>query len=256
VVELRATYPGRPRAIRFLERPNRYLALVAPRTGGRSFPAHVPNPGRMTELLRPGRTVGWVVPADGPERSTRWDLVAVRHRGTLVSIDSRIANRLVGQVLAARDRTDGARVPWRPEVRFGRHRFDFARPSARGRAPTALLEVKSSNWRIGDLAYFPDAPTVRGAAHLRALAVAARSGIDARVLFAVQRSDVRGFRVHRARDPDFAAAFDAARRAGVRFAARKLRVRPDGVAWGDAVPVRAVAPLGTYKDGADPSPVP
>jgi sugar fermentation stimulation protein len=255
-VEFRVVYPGRPRRIRFLRRPNRYLALVRPLEGGRAFAAHVPNPGRMVELLRPGATVGWVVPAIGhPERKTRWDLVAVRHRGTLVSIDSRIANRLVRLVLTQAPAADPLSSAWRAEVRVDRHRFDFGRMRAAGPSFASLLEVKSSNWRIGDTAYFPDAPSVRGASHVRALADAARAGVDARVLFAVQRSDVRAFAVHRGRDPEFASACDAARRAGVRFSARTLVVRPTGVAWGRSLPVRWNRPRGTYKGGADPMPV-
>jgi sugar fermentation stimulation protein len=210
----------------------------------------------MVELLRPGRTEGWAVPVVGhPERKTRWDLVAVRNRRTLVSIDSRIANRLVGRVLSARTAPSDPLSAWRSEVRVGRHRIDFGRVRAGEIAPLSLLEVKSSNWRIGDTAYFPDAPTVRGAAQVRALATAARAGVDARVLFAVQRSDVRSFSVHRGRDPEFADACDESRRAGVKFTARTLRVRPSGVAWGRPLPVRWNGRLGTYKGGANPSPV-
>ena len=210
----------------------------------------------MVELLRPGRTEGWALPvAEHSARKTRWDLVAVKNRGTLVSIDSRIANRLVGEVLAARQSPSGRGSPWRAEFRAGRHRFDFGRSGSDGITPITLLEVKSSNWRIGDTAYFPDAPTVRGAAHVRALTEATRGGVVTHVLFAVQRADVRAFSVHRGRDPDFAEACDAARRAGVRFSARALLVRPAGVAWGRALPVRWSSPRGTYKGGADPMPV-
>jgi sugar fermentation stimulation protein A len=251
-VALAVGYAGEPRPVRFLERPNRYLAIVAPLAGGPPFEAHVPNPGRMVELLRPGDTDGWVVPAANTARRTGWDLVTVRHRRTLVSIDSRIANRLVARVLA--DRTDPRGI-WRAEVPIGHHRFDFGL-SAPGRPrPRAVIEVKSSNWRIGDTAYFPDAPTTRGTAHVLALARLARSGVDARVLFAVQRADVRAFAIHRGRDRALADVCDRARRSGVRFLARRLRVRPAGVEWGPPLPIRWTRPLGTYKGGALPSPV-
>jgi len=206
----------------------------------------------MVELLRPGKTIGWIVPAAGEGRATRWDLVAVRHRGTLVSIDSRIANRLVGRTLARHPGASAGLAPWRSEVRVGRHRFDFGRSRREGGPPVALLEVKSSNWRIGRTAFFPDAPTVRGAAHVRALARAAREGADAKVLFVVQRADVQEFAVHRGRDPDLADACADALRAGVHFAARRLRVSPGGVAWGPALPVRWNSVLGTYKRAANP----
>jgi sugar fermentation stimulation protein A len=251
-VALSVGYSAPAEPVVFLERTNRYLARVRPIGRGRRFDAHVPNPGRMVELLRPGVTQGWVVRADAPGRATDFDLVAVRHRGTVVSIDSRIANRLVARTLERR--RVPARTGWRAEVTVGAHRLDFGRFGADG-ALRELLEIKSSNWRIGDTAMFPDAPSSRGAAHLQSLAQAARRGIAARVWFVVQRSDVRSFSIHRLRDPELAAAFDAARAAGVRVDARALRVRCDGVRWGPRLPVLVRGPLGTYKGGADPSPV-
>jgi sugar fermentation stimulation protein A len=236
-VAVRVGYAGPLRHVRFLARPNRYLAVVRGLGGGRPFEAHVPNPGRMEELLVPGRTTGWAVGAPGPERRTRWDLVAVRHGRALVSIDARIANRLVGRALR-----DGA-IPqlrgegWKAEVAYGPHRLDFARADPRTGRLAALLEVKSSNLKVDDAALFPDAPTERGRRHLVALARARRAGLEATVLFAVQRADVGRFRPNRALDPAFARALDAARSAGVRVVAYRLRVGRSGVGLGPPLPV-------------------
>jgi sugar fermentation stimulation protein A len=239
-VPVRVDY-GRPaRPVRFLARPNRYLAIVRDDRGRPPFEAHVPNPGRMEELLVPGETQGWVVAADGPERRTHFDLVAVRHGRTLVSIDSRIANRLVARALAAEAIPSLGGTGWRAEVQVGRHRFDFARFDPKTGVISALLEVKSSNLKVGRWAMFPDAPTVRGREHLLALARARRRGIAAHVLFAIQRSDVDAFRPNRALDPEFARALDLARRAGVCVHAYRLRVRPEGVAL--LAPVQMEAP--------------
>jgi sugar fermentation stimulation protein A len=236
-VPARVDYAGPGLRVRFLARPNRYLAIVRPFSGGRRFEAHVPNPGRMEELLVPGKTTGWAVEAAGNARRTRYDLVAVRHGRNLVSIDSRIANRLIGQALCAGAIPGLGRGGWKAEVRVGRHRFDFARFDPRTGRMTALLEVKSSNLRVGRAALFPDAPTERGRRHLLALADARRQGIDANALFAIQRSDVEEFRPNRSLDPAFARAFDIARRAGVRLLAYRLEVRPEGVSLGGPVPV-------------------
>ncbi len=231
-------YPGRARAVRFLARPNRFLARVqGPR--GPPFLAHVPNPGRMEELLVEGETRGFVVPVDAPGRRTLWDLVVVRHGRSLVSVDAGLANRLVGEVLRRRPPAGVARGPWRAEVPYGGHRFDFGLRAGPRSDWSHLLEVKSSNLRVGETALFPDAPTRRGAAHLRTLAAAQRRGLTCRVLFAVQRDDVRRFAPNRALDPELGAAFDEALGAGVRISAHTLRVAPDGVAWGREVPVDA-----------------
>jgi sugar fermentation stimulation protein A len=249
-------YAGALRRVVFLARPNRYLALVRGTAGGRPFHAHVPNPGRMTELLVPRRTIGWVVAASGESRKTAYTLVMVRHRGTIVSVDTLSANRIVGAHLRATNGPPGPRGlrSWRREVALGHHRFDFGRYDPATGALTELLEVKSVNLRVGSMAVFPDAPTVRGTRHLTALARFARSGGRASALFLVQRDDVVAVGPNRAMDPAFAQAFDRARRAGVRFRARTVQLRPGRLSWGRAIPVRSESLAGGYKGEANPSP--
>lgn len=230
-------YAGRPRAVRILDRPNRFrVRVVGPRRN--VFDAHLPNPGRMEELIVPGATRGFVLPARARGRSTSWDLVAVRHGRSLVSVDTRAPNRLVRKALGGCP-GDRRRDPgWFPEVAVGRHRFDFAR-RARPRGPwVEFLEIKSSNLRVGRIALFPDAPTVRGAEHLRALGRLVKAGRRASVWFVVQRDDVAAFAPNRRLDPNFARAFDAARRAGVRLRARTTRPTPAGLRWGRWIPIR------------------
>lgn len=200
--------------------------------GGPPFSAHVPNPGRMEELLLHGETTGWVVPRSGPHRKTAFDLVTVRHGRSLVSVDSGLANRLLRTWLV-----EGGRSRWRAEVPFGDCRFDFGRMRADGRL-AELVEVKSSNLRVGRTALFPDAPTVRGTHHLDVLTRATRSGIPSTVCFVVQRSDVAEFAPNRALDPEFGRAFDRAARAGVRMRALRLRMRPEGATFAGWMPVR------------------
>ena len=66
---------------------------------------------------------------------------------------------------------------------------------------------------------FPDAPTVRGARHVRELTQAVRDGEAAAVVFVVQRADARRFRPYAENDPDLAAALIAAQAAGVQVRA-------------------------------------
>jgi sugar fermentation stimulation protein len=230
-------YRPPPVPVRFLARPNRFLAIVEPAAGGARFEAHVPNPGRMEELLVPGDTLGFAVRCAVPGRRTSWDLICVRHGPTLVSIDTRVANRVVERALRIGAISWARGRGWRSEQRWGPHRFDFARYDERTGQMRSLLEVKSSNLRVGRTAYFPDAPTERGRRHLEALAAASRRGLRADVLFAIQRSDVRAFRANRHLDPEFGKALDRARRAGVGLHAVRLRVLRDAVTLGPPVPV-------------------
>jgi len=62
---------------------------------------------------------------------------------------------------------------------------------------------------------FPDAPTERGAKHLRELAEVARSGYGAFLLFVIQMADVKYLRPHDETDPAFGAALRHAAENGV-----------------------------------------
>jgi sugar fermentation stimulation protein A len=231
-------YSEHPVAVRFLYRPNRYLSRVERISDGARWWAHVPNPGRMEELLLPAITRGYAVAVPSAHRQTAFDLVAVRHGNALVSIDSRIANRVIGEALRSGRWPEAGTGGWRAEQRWGAHRFDFARFEGKALRPSTLLEVKSSNLRVGRTALFPDAPTERGRRHLEALTRAVRRGVRSIVLFALQRSDVDEFTPNRVLDPEFGRAFDRARRAGVEFRAFRLHVRPGSVQLAEEVPVR------------------
>jgi len=236
-VRVTLRYDGTPEEIVFLRRPNRFLAIVRGVDGGARRAVHVPNPGRMEELLVPGETRGYILPARGVGRATSATLVSVRHGRTLVSIDTLAANRIVARALAAGQVEGVPRRGWRSEVSVGHHRFDFARVDPLNGRLVHLLEVKSSNLKVGPLARFPDAPTERGTRHVTALARACRSGIRADVVIVVQRSDALAFAPNRALDLAFARAFDRARAAGVGVRAYLLKVRPGELEWGEAIPV-------------------
>ncbi len=75
-VSVSLRYDGPPEEVVFLRRPNRFLAEVRPLEGGVTRAVHVPNPGRMVELLVPGETRGFTVRpgirrAPRPRRSFR-----------------------------------------------------------------------------------------------------------------------------------------------------------------------------------------
>ncbi|HOB34710.1 MAG TPA: DNA/RNA nuclease SfsA [Bacillota bacterium] len=236
--------PGEFLPGRFCRRPNRFVAVVD--IGGETVTAHVPTSGRLGELLLPGAEVQ-VRRAAGPKRKTAWDLMLVRTGDTWVSLDSRLPNFLVGQLLRAdalppfRGATD-----IRPESTFRGSRFDFAFSDGDGR-PT-LVEVKSVTLVEGGLAMFPDAPTTRGARHVEELALAAAEGYRAAVLFIVQRDDAVAFAPNRRTDPAFARALCAARAAGVEVYAWKCRAEANALACllsETGLPIRCPAPAPT-----------
>jgi sugar fermentation stimulation protein A len=170
------------RVATFLNRPNRFL--VRCELNGRAVSAFLPNPGRLRELLLPGRPVHLVREEDHPTRKTRYTAVAVERDSHPVVLHTHktndVARRLIELDLVPG--LKGARVN-RAEVKVGRSRFDFLLSH---RGADVLLEVKSCTLAGDKVAMFPDAVTERGARHVRELARIAEQGTRTAVLFVVQ----------------------------------------------------------------------
>jgi sugar fermentation stimulation protein A len=232
--------PGPLIETRFIERPNRFLIRCGPAAAGSDtvFEAHMADPGRLRELLVPGRRV-WLRQAVGaPHRRTRWSAVLVESpEGTgLVSIDTTLPNRLILQALQADALAefDGWTLDGR-EVTLGSSRIDFVLRNDSGRR--LALEVKSVTLVEDGVALFPDAVTARGARHVRELAMlAARDDWDAAIMFVLQRPDASHILAAADIDPVFAATLAAAKAAGVRVYGRRCTVSLQCLTLADPVP--------------------
>ncbi len=218
---------------RFVARDNRFRVTVE--VAGQPVCAHLPNSGRLGELLVPGcRTL--LVERRGAQRKTDYDLHLVELNRRWVSVDARLPNDLVAEALRAGRLTPLAGYPTvRREVAFGNSRLDFllAAPDK----PPCLVEVKSVTLVVDGLACFPDAVTLRGRRHVRELAGAVEAGYRAAVVFVVQRDDALGLRTHDESDPGFGQALRDAAGRGVEVYAYGCRVEPGRIELDASLPV-------------------
>ena len=215
-------YPQTREAV-FLTRPNRFVAEVE--LEGRRETVHVKNTGRCRELLLPGARV-ILAAGEKSGRKTAWDLVTVEKPGLgWVNIDSQAPNRVVREWL------DRGGIPGltgiRPEYAYGASRVDFCLERGEKRI---LLEVKGCTLEREGVGWFPDAPTLRGAKHLRELAAARRKGWDCILAFVIALPGVRQVLPNRETDPDFAQALSEAEAAGVEVLHLPCAVGPDSLA--------------------------
>ena len=213
----------------FRKRPNRFLAHVE--IHGQEQVVHVKNTGRCRELLVPGAAV-WCQQCDNPARKTRYDLIAVQKGKRLINMDAQAPNA------AAREWLEGGglgRVEnLRPETVHGDSRFDF---SFTLEGKTCFLEVKGVTLEDDGVCAFPDAPTQRGAKHLRGLAEAVREGYGAYVLFVIQMAQVKYLHPNDRTDPDFGAALREAAERGVKILAVECQVSEHTMEISGCVPV-------------------
>ncbi len=214
----------------FLHRPNRFIAHIV--INGREEVCHVKNTGRCRELLPAGATV-YCTESQNPARKTRYDLVAVQKGNRIINMDSQAPNTAVYEWLMA------GGIPGitdlRPESRHGVSRFDFS--FTRDGKP-CFLEVKGVTLETDGICAFPDAPTERGAKHLRELIELARQGYGVYVLFVIQMADVLYLCPNDATDPAFGTALREAEKAGVKILAMDCAVTPDTMVLRNPVEIR------------------
>ncbi len=203
----------------FLDRPNRFIAHVE--IGGESHTVHVKNTGRCRELLQPRAEV-WCQESTNPNRKTKYDLITVRKGDRLINMDSQAPNIAAGEWL--RSGGLGEIENLRAEVFHGDSRFDFA--FIKG-GKQCFLEVKGVTLENDGVCAFPDAPTERGAKHLKGLTALAREGYGAYVLFVIQMPDVKYLHPNDTTDPSFGAALREAAEHGVAVLAMDCAVTED-----------------------------
>ncbi len=214
----------------FLSRPNRFIAHIA--IDGQEEVVHVKNTGRCRELLPAGAQV-FCQRSQNPARKTKFDLITVRKGQRLINMDSQAPNQAAGEWLRAG--VLGTVENLRPETRHGDSRFDF---SFTLEGKPCFLEVKGVTLETDGVCAFPDAPTERGAKHLRGLTQAARDGYGAYVLFVIQMADVQYLHPNDETDPAFGAALREAAAAGVQILAVDCQVTEDEMVIRQTVPVR------------------
>jgi len=187
----------------FLRRLNRFA--VECELDGEIVRAHLPNPGRLWELLLPGRVVSLVKHDPAPERSTAYSVVSVYRDGVPVLLHTQKANMAV-RFLLENNKIRGleqARII-KQEAAFGNSRFDFLVQHSNTQY---VLEVKSCTLFGKHVAMFPDAVTERGRKHLLTLAGLAEKGMRCGVIFVVHWPRGRYFLPDYHTDFDFAQTF-------------------------------------------------
>ena len=214
----------------FQARPNRFIAHV--KIDGRLEVVHVKNTGRCRELLPVGAEV-WCEVSDNPNRKTKFDLITVRKGHRLINMDSQAPNKAAGEWLQAGGLGEIQNL--KAETFQGDSRFDF---SFEKDGRKCFLEVKGVTLENDGICAFPDAPTERGAKHLKGLCKLAREGYGAYVLFVIQMAEVKYLHPNDMTDPNFGAALREAAANGVQVLAVDCYVTEDTMEIRTPVPVR------------------
>ncbi|WP_405293017.1 DNA/RNA nuclease SfsA [Methanobrevibacter sp.] len=218
----------------FKARPNRFIAEVE--VDGSLEIAHVPNTGRCKELLVENAVV-WLEPSDNPNRKTKFSLHFVENKGVLVSLYSQQANsivydaivsgkikELVGYDYHQREKTvENSRI----DIYLANHEDDCC--GMNFLVDSCYVEVKGVTLIVDGEARFPDAPTERGAKHLKELIKLKEEGNRCCVFFLIQHPAGKFFRPNWENDPVFSETLNEAYSKGVEILVYRCDNQLEGI---------------------------
>lgn len=216
---------------RFINRPNRFIAYVD--VAGECVKCHVPNTGRLRELLPPDAEV-LLSYHPGEERKTQYSLRMIKRNGVWVSMDSQIPNALVEEAikLGTIEELRGYDTV-RRESTYRNSRFDFRLEGI----DTCFVEVKGVTLEKEGWGYFPDAPTERGTRHIEEMCEAVKEGYRGVLLFLIQHPHIKGFTPNTVMDPAFSEALRKAQDIGVEILAYGCDVNEEEIVVRRRLPV-------------------
>ncbi len=220
-----------------IRRYKRFFAEIE--LNGKTQIAHVPNTGRLTGVAHKNAPC-LVQKASNPDRKLKWTLEFVNPLNAWVGVNTQTPNQLVKEwstssqapkhwanyhwlsefSLPSRKRLDGLLIPKSFEWKLKRKpKWDDIQDES-----CIFVEVKNVTLKVGDGAYFPDAPTPRGVEHLEELIKLKKIGYQAEQIFVIQRRDCDYFSPADDIDPAYGETLRRAQQAGVTIKA--LQVGP------------------------------
>jgi len=190
-------------------RINRFLVEVE--KGGEILLAHLANSGRLEQFLNPG-TLCLCLPQERPAKS-QLRLIASGEGEYWSILDTRT------HMLSFEKALESELIPWLEgwklkgrNARLGNSLIDYLLQKS---DQELFLEIKGAVMHAGELALYPDAPSLRGKKHIQALMDHARKGGGSAMLFISSLPEVRAFSPHEKVDPQIALLLRQAQNQGV-----------------------------------------
>ena len=218
----------------FIERPNRFITIIE--IGGKKHKSHLPDPGRLKELLIPGVSLVVRPAPENKKRSTAFTTIMVNLKGQWISLVSTLPNQFVKYSFLNKCIPIFQRYKLvKPETAIRNHRLDFLLSNKSGK--NFFLEVKSVTFVEDGIAKFPDAVTTRGINHAKILTDLVKEGEFAGILFVCQRPDATLFEPMWDRDPMFSNVLFNAYKMGVKVWCITLNISKTEISFNKEIPV-------------------
>ena len=206
---------------KFVKRYKRFFADV--KVNKSIITAHCPNTGSMLGLLNENNDA-WVSKNDDPKRKLKFTLEILKSKNNLIGINTHLANKLVLEGLKNNSFLEFKNLEnIQPEVFYNKDtRFDFL---VSKKNKKSFIEVKNVTLiRDNKNSEFPDAITTRGSKHIKTLIEASKKGYQCYVLFLVQISNCKYFKIAKDIDKEYYENYKYAKKVGVNFIAYNCKI--------------------------------
>ena len=206
---------------KFVKRYKRFFADV--KVNKSIITAHCPNTGSMMGLLNENNDA-WVSKNDDPKRKLKFTLEILKSKNNLIGINTHLANKLVLEGLKNNSFLEFKNLEnIQPEVFYNKEtRFDFLVSKENNKS---FIEVKNVTLiRDNKNSEFPDAITTRGSKHIKTLIEASKKGYQCYVLFLVQISNCKYFKIAKDIDKEYYENYKYAKKVGVKFIAYNCKI--------------------------------
>ena len=206
---------------KFVKRYKRFFADV--KVNKSIITAHCPNTGSMMGLLNENNDA-WVSKNDDPKRKLKFTLEILKSKNNLIGINTHLANKLVFEGLKNNSFLEFKNLEnIQPEIFYNKEtRFDFLVSKENNKS---FIEVKNVTLiRDNKNSEFPDAITTRGSKHIKTLIEASKKGYQCYVLFLVQISNCKYFKIAKDIDKEYYENYKYAKKVGVNFIAYNCKI--------------------------------
>ena len=206
---------------KFVKRYKRFFADV--KVNKSIITAHCPNTGSMMGLLDENNDA-WVSKNDDPKRKLKFTLEILKSKNNLIGINTHLANKLVFEGLKNNSFLEFKNLEnIQTEIFYNKEtRFDFL---VSKKNKKSFIEVKNVTLiRDNKNSEFPDAITTRGSKHIKTLIEASKKGFQCYVLFLVQISNCKYFKIAKDIDKEYYENYKYAKKVGVNFIAYNCKI--------------------------------
>lgn len=173
----------------FLERINRFVVRI--KIERKEELAYLPNPGRLWELLLPGKIL--LVLKNKKVSQLPYTVLACKKDSNYILLHTHLTNKIIKKLIEDKkiDFWKDYQV-LKEEVRFNVSRFDLVLGNKKT-LEKLVLEIKTCTLFGKEIAMFPDAETKRGTRHILELTELRKKGIKGGVLFVVMNPEIKYF---------------------------------------------------------------